>query len=397
MSDGIVLPYCLDRKSVGNLVRIYHQKMSKCDRNRVSIDLGASEIKCIYQLQGQSTPTAMTLSPNVIEVESSMVDEYRAIQKNIKLSSDISWLAPKKNAEKIWITDGLAEEFYPVPDFTKPKVDEGIHRIAATLGKIATGEEISSTPSSPIELELTILVPIKEYDPQQNAQFAKKLKSFLRRYYFLDRPLSIILKPSLKIYPEGLGGLLLDNKNETTELIIMLGHRNSSYLIFKNVAYTKGNSTILGFHTLLKYFCEKAIGQEENKATLLTLWSARNDVNQLKRLIKSHDDDYANNEHQRILAAYENSRSQLWLSIREWLKKELKELQFDNLNFMGGTSEFLKPLILNDNLFKNINPRFLGEIHQEKLLDNIRFLGGIQEDSQDNALRFVDVYGVFPK
>ena len=64
---------------------------------------------------------------------------------------------------------------------------------------------------------------------------------------------------------------------------------------------------------------------------------------------------------------------------------------------MGGTSEFLKPLILNDNLFKNINPRFLGEIYQEKLLDNLRFPQGIQEDFQDNALRFVDVYGVFSK
>ncbi|EAZ88150.1 acetate and sugar kinases/Hsc70/actin family protein, partial [Crocosphaera chwakensis] len=321
----------------------------------------------------------------------------RAIQKNIKLSSDINWIASKKSAEKIWITDALAEEFYPVPDFTKPKVDEGIHRIAATLGKIATLEEISCSPSQPLELELTILVPIKEYDSQQNAQFSKKLNSFLKRYYFLDRPMSITLKPSLKIYPEGLGGLLLGKKSETTELIIMLGHRNSSYLIFKKVAYTKGNSTLLGFHTLLKYFCEKAIGQEENKATLLTLWSARNDVTQLKRLIKSHDDDYANNEYQRILAAYENSRNQLWLSIREWLKKELKDIQFDNLNFMGGTSEFLKPLILNDNLFKSINPSFVGEIYQEKILNEIRFPQGIEENFKDNALRFVDVYGVFKK
>ncbi len=364
------------------------------NKNRVCIDLGASEIKCIFQLQGQSHPKAITLSPNVVEIESTMLDNYREIQKNMKLSSDLNWITSKKSSEIVWVTDSLAEEFYPVPDFNKPKVDDGIYRIAATLGKIITFESLSSSPKEPLEFELTILIPYGEYNPEQNAQFTKKLNSFLKRYYFLDRPISVALKPSLKIYPEGLGGLLLD-KSEKTELIIMLGHRNSSYLIFKNLNFTKGKSILLGFHTLLKYFCEKAIGQEENKTTLLTLWEARNEEHNLRMLIKSQNKDYASNEYKKILTAYENSQKQLWLSLREWLKKELKDIHFDTLKFMGGTSEFLKSIILNDNLFKHINPIFVGETYQERLLKEIIFSQGIQDKSQDNALRFIDCYGVF--
>ncbi|WP_013334836.1 ParM/StbA family protein [Gloeothece verrucosa] len=362
-------------------------------KNKICIDLGSSEIKTIYQL-GNNHPTAITLLPNIGQISESRLNHHRSLNQTLKLSEDISWITTTKKASTAIATDSLAYEFYEITNLNKLKTDEGCYRIAATIGKMFLLEGV--TPYENFPLSITLLLPYNEFKKEKIQAFKIVLKKILKKYYYRDNKITIEPK-EIKVYPEGLGILTLRNQSSQLEngkktIIIMIGHRNTSYLIFEGIKYESGKTINLGFHSFLEMFCKKSVGQEENRETVLALWKARENPNYLTKIVKSQIQENRENELAVLTKNFHNLRKELWSNINEWLKKELNNFEYHELLFAGGTSEFLQPYINEEFKMKTIKPRLM----TKSLAQDIeKFLILKTEKKEDLLMRLADCYGLF--
>ncbi|MGB5769048.1 MAG: hypothetical protein WBM32_04145, partial [Crocosphaera sp.] len=184
-------------------------------------------------------------------------------------------------------------------------------------------------------------------------------------------------------------------QEHTKTIVIMLGHRNTSYLYFNGDKFIGGDTTILGFHSFVKDFCSKTSGQEENNLTTTTLWKSRLDLNELYRISKTERPEYQAIELQTFKQAFLDGRQELWAKIKSWLLKELETIEFDRMQFTGGVAEFLQPLILEDENFSKLPIEFAGSQYQETVKKSLIFPGLRDEQIDELSLRLIDGFGVF--
>ncbi len=367
----------------------------------VCADLGASELKVIYQI-GNKQPCGMSLLPNILEVDSSLVSMYR--QQQMSISEDIAWLKLKKSDTKVIAVDQLAENIFSLSNYKQLKINLADWRVLAIIGKIITIEleKLLAYPEE-ISLNLTVLLPFGESsgDSDEDSMkqdikfFKRELKKKLKSFYHNDKK-RIVKLENIRILPEGVGSLMCSpNHNITSTIVIMLGHRNTSYLYFNGDKFVNGDTTILGFHSFVKEFCSKTSGQEKNNLTTTTLWKSRLDLNELYRISKTDRLEYQAIELQTLKQAFLDGRAELWGKIKGWLLKELETIEFDKMQFTGGVAEFLQPLILEDEYFSNLPIEFAGSQYQETVKKSLTFPGLREEKINELSLRLVDCYGVF--
>ncbi len=369
---------------------------------KVCADLGASELKVVYQI-GENQPCGMSLLPNVLEIDTSAVSMYR--QQTLSISSDIAWLKLKKSDPKVRIVDQLAENIFSLSDYEQLKINSADWRILAIIGKIITIEleKVLVYPEE-IILNLTVLLPFKESSgdgtedrmKQEVKVFKRKLKKQLKNFYHNDKKRVVNLE-NIEIFPEGVGSLMCSPNQEysTSTIVIMLGHRNTSYLYFNGDKFVDGNTKILGFHSFVKEFCRQTSGQEENNLTTTTLWKSRLDINELSRISMTNRREYQDTELQTLKQAFLDGRLELWAKIKAWLLKELKTIEFDRMQFTGGVAEFLQPLIKEDEIFSKLPIEFAGSQYQEIVKNSLTFPGLRKEKIDELSLRLVDCYGIF--
>lgn len=351
-------------------------------------DLGASQLKGIYELKGKK-PCGLSLFPNVLEVNSSVVDSYR--HPLLPISEDFAWLALKSNAEKVMVVDQLAEKIFSCINHHQLKVNSAHWRILAMLGKIIALEDLLT--NNPIDLNLTVLLPFGEFKQDDIRVFKSDLSKKLKKFYHNDKKIEVNLQ-KIKVLPEGIGSLMCSS-NRDRIVVVMLGHRNTSYLIFENDKFIDGKSIQLGFSLLVEEFCQKTSGQEDNHLTTVTLWKSRLNNNQLKRISKTTRPELQSHELKTLQKAFEQTTEELWSKIKQWLIKELEETEFDLMQFTGGVAEFLKPLIKKDEKFGHLPLEFAGEQYQEKIKNSLEFPGLREENIEELSGRLVDCYGAF--
>jgi hypothetical protein len=367
----------------------------------VCADLGASELKVIYQI-GDKQPCGMSLLPNILEVDSSLVSMYR--QQQMSISEDIAWLKLNKRDTKVIVVDQLAENIFSLRNHRKLKINLADWRVLAIIGKIIAIEleKVLANPEE-ITLNLTVLLPFRECSGNSTGDsikeeikaFKRDIKKKLKRFYHNEQKRVVKLE-NIKILPEGVGSLMcFPNHNITSTIVVMLGHRNTSYLYFNGDKFVNGDTTILGFHSFVKEFCRKTSGQEENNLTTTTLWKSRLDLNELYRISKTDRPEYQAIELKTLKQAFLNGRAELWAKIKVWLLKELETIEFDKMQFTGGVAEFLQPLILEDEHFSNLPIEFAGSQYQETVKKSLTFPGLREEKINELSLRLVDCYGVF--
>ncbi|MGB5593839.1 MAG: hypothetical protein WBM62_07390, partial [Crocosphaera sp.] len=288
----------------------------------VCADLGASELKVIYQI-GDKQPCGMSLLPNILEVDSSRVSMYR--QQQMSISENIAWLKLKKSDTKVIAVDQLAENIFSLSNHKQLKINSADWRVLAIIGKIITIEleKVLANPEE-ITLNLTVLLPFGECSGDSTGEsikeeikaFKRELKKKLKRFYHNDLKRVVNLE-NIKILPEGIGSLMCSSIQEHTKtIVIMLGHRNTSYLYFNGDKFIGGDTTILGFHSFMKEFCSKTSGQEENNLTTTTLWKSRLDLNELYRISKTERPEYQAIELQTFKQAFLDGRQELWAKIK---------------------------------------------------------------------------------
>ena len=300
------------------------------------------------------------------------------------------------------VVDQLAEKIFSLSDYKQLKINLADWRVLAIIGKIITIElqKVLAYPEE-IILNLTVLLPFRECSGNSTGDsikeeiklFKKEIKKKLKRFYHNEQK-QVVKLEKLKILPEGVGSLMC-SPNEDRTIVIMLGHRNISYLYFNGDKFVSGDTTILGFHSFVKEFCSKTSGQEENNLTTTTLWKSRLNLNELYRISKTNRPQYQATELQTLKQAFLDGRVELWAKIKVWLLKELKTIEFDRLQFTGGVSEFLQPLIKEDEIFSKLPIEFAGSQYQETVKNSLTFPGLRKEKIDELSLRLVDCYGVF--
>lgn len=356
--------------------------------NTLCIDLGASCIKAIYQLDSQPNPCAVTLLPNLVEVDGKSLETYRALST----SPNIAWLSNKARPEKVMVVDELAQNYFICENYQKLKIEEGWYRIAATIGKILSIEDIFPV-DEPIPLKLSILLPFGEFNEDTIKEFTKDLKKKLAKFYYKGSKVAIAVE-AIQFYPEGLGSLYLDKqsiRDNKRQIIVMLGHRNCSYLVFEGTNFIKGNSTQLGFHTLVRDFCLKTPAQEEKPKTTAILWSSSQNPKALRRLCKSQNPNLQETELTTLKSAFEGSCKDIWQNIKDWLLKEISDVDFDCLKISGGVAEFFKCYIENEPMFSK-DVELIGCKYKEVIQKAVNQPGQPLDDI--TAIRLLDCYGV---
>ena len=359
----------------------------------VCADLGASELKVIYQLE-KNRPCGICLLPNVLEVSSGQVNIYS--QTKMPISENIAWLKLRSNAAEVMAVDQLAENIFSISNHQQLKINSADWRILAIIGKIITIEQekfSTSLDEVNFKLNLIVLLPYGEFNKKEIRLFRTELKKKLRKFYHNDIKRVVDLE-NVKVLPEGVGSLMCC-PNRRRMIIIMLGHRNTSYLYFENDKFINGKSVQLGFYSLVKAFCDKTSGQEENHLTTMALWKSRLNLNELRKISKTQRPEFQVAELQTLTTAFNESKKELWTKIKQWLLKELDTLEFDTMQFTGGVAEFLRPLIVKDEPFKHLPLEFAGNQYSETVKESLNFPGLRDEKIEELTLRLVDCYGAF--
>jgi hypothetical protein len=129
--------------------------------------------------------------------------------------------------------------------------------------------------------------------------------------------------------------------------VLMMGHRNSSFLLFSRgqVDRERSRTNHLGFVKLVDEVATQTSGQDRASLTE-ALYDIGSDIQPdnafIRSLIKSTDPRNQDREAERIAKAIQMARKQTWKAIREWLNENCPT-RLDALVIGGGGAHYFKP------------------------------------------------------
>jgi len=316
------------------------------------MDAGSSMSKIIYGWIDENKKYVvkhMSMGPECISLAPT-TGEYIFNGMGIGLPEDNAWVRYEKDGEIIAI-GRKARQYGAVSQIKPLKATMIVPKILAAIGAIAETEEITNK----IDLDLAILLPFNEITSKK--QIELHLKSALEKsFYFRDKEIKVKLD-RLLIVSEAAGLALLskalDEKNfyRTNQGFLMLGHRNTSFLLFERGSFdpVKSSATIHGFYNFIDKFKEKVPGIEREEVLKMIKtkgnvnYDWQKDVYELKDL-STHVNLSVLEDAQRsadmLKRAYQASLDEYWRRIFLWLK-ECVPKDLDAIWCCGGAAPFL--------------------------------------------------------
>ncbi|MUG93297.1 hypothetical protein F7734_13005 [Scytonema sp. UIC 10036] len=331
----------------------------------LSIDFGGSGSKVIYQFGG-SQLQYMMLPPGLEEVNLEDFKRYKDLQvwRGDPLPEDDAWLEWKGS---IYVVGDFALEFAAQDRIKERKYENALYKTLAIIGIILEKHQVGAKKrksSSPkIILHLAILLPWNEYN--DNERFRKQLELMLKSFKFRGVAWDIALKTFL-CRPEGAGLLAIRIKQqgkswfqESTVLLLMFGHRNTTCLYFEKGIRKVGDSPLLGFSNFLDDVCSRVSGLEREqlaRAIFSGLCSSRHKIYRenrtkhpewenleaIKSLATARDEQLRASEAKDIARAIIDATPDYWFRVCKWLDSKIPFLP-DEVIVGGGAAVFLEP------------------------------------------------------
>jgi hypothetical protein len=361
----------------------------------IAFDMSSSLLKAIYTTDSQSGEMKLlTLPVEVIPVTPEWIELHRKTSafdiaggENIHVRVGRSHYAVGRLAkEGMGARDSLREV----------KAERGVIRTVAMVGAIAARERL---PES-FRVRLGVLLPYGEINDRE--VFGKKVGEALKEFGFKGRDYRVELT-RLSCLPEG-SGVLLRGKTvgkplETCELLILsIGYRNASYLLYRSGKVVEGDTTELGFHDLLKNIVSMTSGLKVEELLPLVLkykkYKRQNLTNRefiemeeetfLKIIKKSEDLGAAR---RKLIRAIRVADEGYWLTLSDWLTTR-RFPKVDEVILTGGTANYLRFELENyfkrerkswgDNIEKIVRNRLVSdneylEKYRYRLTDNCGF------------------------
>lgn len=344
----------------------------------VSVDVGSSGTKVIYQFKGWSKPQFFMMSPHVEQIKKSDFQRYQQGQlwNGIPLPEHEAFLEWQN---QIFVVGDFALVFAEIDRIKERKYENALYKVLAALGVILEKQQLGTSKNGNgkagkpnVVVHLAFLLPWNEYNdyPRFHAQLQKMLADFK----FRGQAWNVQLSQHFLCRPEGAGLLAIQTKRNGVAwlqhrkvAVLMLGHRNTTLLYFEQGVRKFAESPQLGFSLFLDMVCSsvsgisrdslaKAIfrglsegqmqvyGQDyhyygQPSSTVHPQWI---NLKAIQGLASAKDASLRAQEIQDIAAAIVLATGNYWFRLQQWLQMNLPEWVNDVI-VGGGAAAFLEP------------------------------------------------------
>lgn len=336
----------------------------------LSVDVGGSQTKIIYQLSGSESPDKLVFAPAVEEIPAAFLDNYKERK---------GWIGSPHPDQELWVTwnnrvvvlGDFASKFDPQDRLGELKYENALWKVLGAIGLIMEINELKVSPKKPLKVELALLLPWNEYNDR------KKFEEQLRKMLASFKVRSLSLKVSLERFlcrPEGGGLAALRIKQKGVDWlrnqklgVLMFGHRNTTALYFDRGELKLGDSPLLGFAVLLDMVVSMTSGLDRERlasaifkaryALIDEIYSSTeyhtytrrpkwSNCNAIKALASAKDPDLRDKEIQDIGNAISTATSEYWSKLERWMKKVFP-LELDSVIIGGGAAYYIEPELEN--------------------------------------------------
>lgn len=362
----------------------------------LTLDPGSSLTKIIYQIvfgsSERSQPKLLLMEPEVIAVGQELLEAYEDERLTSADPENEAWIECEG---EYYAVGFLAQKnFYANPGLNELKYERAIFKLLAAVGVIAEREGL---PDS-FDLALAGLLPYKEWrDAEKFEQSAVKA---LANFGFRGRVLSVPLR-LFECKPEGAGLALMRGRKlgvaikERIILVLMLGYRDVSFLLFERGKIVSGGTS--PWHYGLVLLIERVQNRTSGIGGELLLKaihaSATTKSKQIKdrqkpfkELVRSRKPEHQAQELAQITEAVRISRLEYWSILSGWLESVIPS-QIDEVVIGGGTSECFKSEL--SSYFKSTNISWAAELEED-----VRSSFNLSPHKDALCLRLTDVYGL---
>ncbi len=348
-----------------------------------AIDLGSSGSRAIYML-GTVKDLHVT-EPHVCQVTVQATKEYA---KSSFTSSNFSsgWVEAGGN---YYAFGSLAKRYMKASlQLNQSKLELAVFKILSILGSISQIHGIADTP-----VNLAVLLPYIEFNDRELLELT--LRDYLKSFTFCGIAKSLSLETFI-VLPEGAGAMIQGRKMGTSFdnlnlITLMLGYRDVSLLQINQGEVVGGETESLGFYNLVKSVARNSSERDHQRLTTAICKAGVNvSSSALKPLLNTVGHNHQEYKLTQLQKAILGAREQYWLSLREWLRLQIKGDE-EEIILAGGTSRYLKTELSS----------FLPTVTRAKLLwcedleKRIRATFPQKVKAHCLEYRLADVYGLF--
>jgi hypothetical protein len=311
----------------------------------LSVDVGGSQTKIIYQLSGSPNPNYLLVPPELEEITKTKLDNYMA---------RLGWIGSPSPDQQLWVEwnsrvvvlGDFASSFDPQDRLGELKYENALWKVLGAIGLIVETNTLKMSPKKPLKLELALLLPWNEYNDRR--RFEEQLRVMLAGFRVRNSSLKVSLERFL-CRPEGGGLAAIRIKQQGLEWlrsqqlgVLMFGHRNTTALYFDRGQLKLGDSPLLGFANMLDMVIEMTSGLDRERLasgifkarygiidkiydpnfpyTRRPKWST---CDSIKDLASAKDPTLRDKEIQDIANAIEVATAEYWDKLERWLNKVL--------------------------------------------------------------------------
>lgn len=362
----------------------------------ITIDVGTSITKVVYNLD-EGSELFLKMDSECISAPIGSLNQFNNKLTNV-LPEDSAWISLKKNDSQVYLLGILAKQVQMRKSLKKSKYEDAEKKILGIVGAIVFNHKLEVNE---LKVNINLLLPYDEYCSQEMLE--KSLKKSLKSFYFKGRHISVELV-DFTCFVEGYGGFInrvvsqggIEWLNQRQIVVLMFGHRNIGFLLFKQGALFSADTLNLGFYNFLEAIKNQSIGQD---LSLLEQFIPLigNDLSSdlLQGLVKSKEQKNRKKEISQLKNVIKQMRKTVWSSIQNWLEEKIPTLM-DEVIILGGCSQYFTEEINKYFSWGNIYwgedlASEVAEILPEKLRET-----PILNVEIDNSLsfRFVDVFGL---
>lgn len=243
----------------------------------LSVDVGGSQTKIIYQLDDQTKPSYLLLPPAIEEITKDKLNSYM---------ERLGWIGSPSPDQQLWVEwnnrvvvlGEFAANFDALDRIKELKYENALWKVLAAIGLIVELNSVKVTAKKPIYLELALLLPWNEYSDRR--RFEEQLRKMLADFTVRKLSLKVNLDRFL-CRPEGGGLAALRIKQHGTDWlrnqqlgVLMFGHRNTTALYFDRGQLKLGDSPLLGFANMLNIVLDMTSGLDRERLAQ-AIFSAR--------------------------------------------------------------------------------------------------------------------------
>jgi hypothetical protein len=157
----------------------------------LSVDVGGSQTKIIYQLKDFPKPNYLLMPPELEEITKTKLDNYMA---------RLGWIGSPSPDQQLWVMwnervvvlGDFASSFDPQDRLGELKYENALWKVLGAIGLIVEINKIKVSPKKPLLVELALLLPWNEYSDRK--RFEEQLRKMLAGFQVRNTSLKVSLE-----------------------------------------------------------------------------------------------------------------------------------------------------------------------------------------------------------